>query len=228
MIEDDFHPGRELRLANPVAAIRAVSRDTTLRTKMDLAAGGALTALEMQWECTTSPASTPRSGAWRPSGASRSPVACSTAGKASSSAWRPIRSPWPASSTGSPSSGSWRPTRSATDSTGTTRSWPASTCSTTTCGLPSPCSPRLAMETLTDDEQVAAATTAPPSTTRAYFRGRCLEALLLCDRRRQLGLGRVRHRRGPAAARADDGAVEGDSAPCRYAFRRMRDSGRAT
>ena len=31
------------------------------------------------------------------------------------------------------------------------------------------------MERLTNDEEVARATTAPPETTRAYFRGRCLE-----------------------------------------------------
>ena len=34
---------------------------------------------------------------------------------------------------------------------------------------------RLAMERLTDDEEVARATVEPPATTRAYFRGRCLE-----------------------------------------------------
>ena len=34
---------------------------------------------------------------------------------------------------------------------------------------------RLAMERLTDDEEVARATTEPPVTTRAYFRGRCLQ-----------------------------------------------------
>ena len=34
---------------------------------------------------------------------------------------------------------------------------------------------RLAMERLTDDEEVALATSEPPHTTRAYFRGRCLE-----------------------------------------------------
>ena len=50
MIEDDFHPARDLRLARPVAAIRAVSRDPTLRTRVELASGGSLTALELQWE----------------------------------------------------------------------------------------------------------------------------------------------------------------------------------
>jgi proteasome accessory factor A len=34
---------------------------------------------------------------------------------------------------------------------------------------------RLSMERLTDDDEVALATTSPPLTTRAYFRGRCLE-----------------------------------------------------
>ena len=50
MIEDDFHAGRDLTLARPVAAIRAISRDTTLRTTVELASGDLLTALELQWE----------------------------------------------------------------------------------------------------------------------------------------------------------------------------------
>jgi proteasome accessory factor A len=50
MIEDDFHAGRDLKLSQPVAAIRSVSRDTTLRTRVELSSGDALTALELQWE----------------------------------------------------------------------------------------------------------------------------------------------------------------------------------
>ena len=50
MIEDDFHAGRDLRLAQPVSAIRSVSRDTTMRTTVELASGGSLTAVELQWE----------------------------------------------------------------------------------------------------------------------------------------------------------------------------------
>ncbi|MGH9172663.1 MAG: depupylase/deamidase Dop [Acidimicrobiales bacterium] len=50
MIEDDFHVGRDLSLANPVAAIRAVSRDPDLNTLLTLASGEQLTAVELQWE----------------------------------------------------------------------------------------------------------------------------------------------------------------------------------
>jgi proteasome accessory factor A len=50
MIEDDFHPGRDLHLARPVRAIGEVSRDTTLQATIELDSGERLTALELQWE----------------------------------------------------------------------------------------------------------------------------------------------------------------------------------
>jgi proteasome accessory factor A len=50
MIEDDFDAGRDLSLAHPVAAIRAVSLDPDLRTLVELANGERLTAVELQWE----------------------------------------------------------------------------------------------------------------------------------------------------------------------------------
>jgi hypothetical protein len=49
MIEDEFLP-REWRLAAPVAALREVSRDLSLRKPLTLAEGGSATALEIQWE----------------------------------------------------------------------------------------------------------------------------------------------------------------------------------
>jgi Pup amidohydrolase len=49
MVEDEFLP-REWRLATPVAAMRQVSRDLTLRRPLDLAGGGSATAVEIQWE----------------------------------------------------------------------------------------------------------------------------------------------------------------------------------
>jgi proteasome accessory factor A len=175
MIEDDFHPGRELRLANPVAAIRAVSRDTTLRTKMDLAAGGALTALEMQWE-------------WydlaRKYAAERGLEALGSEQVA-----RRVLDRWEGVLVGletDPQSlagqldwvAKLRLVEAYKERHGLDWDDPK------LAGIdlqyhdlrPSKSLfARLAMETLTDDEQVAAATTAPPSTTRAYFRGRCLE-----------------------------------------------------
>ena len=49
MIEDDFLP-REFRFASPVAAIRRVSYDTSLRELLELADGTRVTALDVQWE----------------------------------------------------------------------------------------------------------------------------------------------------------------------------------
>jgi proteasome accessory factor A len=49
MVEDDFLP-RDLTLATPVAALRKVSYDLSLRSPLDLADGSRMTALEMQWE----------------------------------------------------------------------------------------------------------------------------------------------------------------------------------
>lgn len=50
MIEDDFHAGRDLSLADPVAAIRAVSRDPDLGLLLSLQSGERMTAIELQWE----------------------------------------------------------------------------------------------------------------------------------------------------------------------------------
>ena len=49
MIEDEFLP-RDLTLATPVAALRKVSYDLSLRQPLDLADGTNMTAVEMQWE----------------------------------------------------------------------------------------------------------------------------------------------------------------------------------
>jgi Pup amidohydrolase len=49
MIEDDFLP-RDLSLATPVHALREVSYDLTLRKPLELADGSRMTAVEMQWE----------------------------------------------------------------------------------------------------------------------------------------------------------------------------------
>jgi proteasome accessory factor A len=49
MIEDDFLP-RDFTLQAPVAALRRVSYDMDLTLPLELAAGGTVTALEIQWE----------------------------------------------------------------------------------------------------------------------------------------------------------------------------------
>jgi Pup amidohydrolase len=50
MIEDDELAGLDLTLANPVQAHRAVSYDLTLAQPLELAGGRQMTALEIQWE----------------------------------------------------------------------------------------------------------------------------------------------------------------------------------
>ncbi len=50
MIEDDWFGERDLSLATPVRAIRQVSWDLSLAQPLELAAGGTITALGLQWE----------------------------------------------------------------------------------------------------------------------------------------------------------------------------------
>src|SRR5437763_14327255 len=50
MIEDDWFGDRDFTLQTPVAAIRKVSYDMSLRQPLPLADGTTMTALEMQWE----------------------------------------------------------------------------------------------------------------------------------------------------------------------------------
>ena len=50
MIEDDWFGDRDFTLAAPVQAIRKVSYDLSLSEPLELAAGGTITALELQWE----------------------------------------------------------------------------------------------------------------------------------------------------------------------------------
>jgi len=49
LTEDDA-VGRELRFASPVAALREVSRDLSLRAPLELEDGSTITALDVQWE----------------------------------------------------------------------------------------------------------------------------------------------------------------------------------
>ncbi len=53
LLEDEFDVGRDLTLASPVAAIRAVSHDPGLTTTVELVSGERLTAVELQWELFT-------------------------------------------------------------------------------------------------------------------------------------------------------------------------------
>ncbi len=50
MIEDDVFGEKDFTLASPVQALRRVSYDLSLREPLELARGGTMTALEIQWE----------------------------------------------------------------------------------------------------------------------------------------------------------------------------------
>jgi len=175
MIEDDFHTGRDLRLARPVPAIRSVSRDTTMRTKVELASGGALTALELQWELYDLA---------RKYAAERGLEALGSEQVA-----RRLLDRWEAVLQGLESdpqslagqldwvaklrlveayrerhSLEWDDSKLAGIDLQYHDLRPAKSLFA-----------RLSMERLTSDEDVARATTSPPDSTRAYFRGRCLE-----------------------------------------------------
>ncbi len=54
MIEDDYMPNQNLTLLNPVEALKKVSWDITLAQPLELEAGGTITALDLQWELYTS------------------------------------------------------------------------------------------------------------------------------------------------------------------------------
>ena len=174
MIEDDVLPG-DLSLAKPVFAMREVSHDLTLRAS----------ARSRRW--TQGHGARHPVGALRPGEevrarartrlgrrggrrrcASRGGVRCSPRSRATS-----CRSP--ISSTGSRSTGCSTRTASATGSRGTTRGCGRWTCSTTTSAPRSRSLLGSGMQRLVDDAEVEEATTEPPATTRAYFRGKCLQ-----------------------------------------------------
>jgi hypothetical protein len=50
MIEDDYLADKDFSLAAPVRALRQVSYDLSLSQGLELASGGTITALELQWE----------------------------------------------------------------------------------------------------------------------------------------------------------------------------------
>ena len=175
MIEDDFLANRDLRLAAPIAALRSVSRDTTMRATVELVSGERLTAVELQWELHERA---------RKYTAERGVEALGDEDMA-----RCVLDRWEAVLDG---------LESDPQSLANQLDWVAKLRLVEAYrerhGLDGD-DPRLAaldlqyhdlrpakslfarlgMERLTDDEEVARATTEPPATTRAYFRGRCLQ-----------------------------------------------------
>ena len=121
-----------LALRDPVHAVHLVSHDLTLTTRLELADGRRLTALEIQREYLDAVrvGAGPRGRrAGRADGGRARPL-----GRRSSTGWRRTRRPARARSSGWPSCGCSRACGAATSWRGTTRGSPRSTCSGPTCG----------------------------------------------------------------------------------------------
>ena len=114
MVEDDLIP-HDFEFASPVASMRHVSHDLTLREGLPLADGSTITALEVQWELLDlAKEYVDRHGTTRQ--AARLPMRSCAAG---STCWPASNAtPWssPTSSTGSPNSDSSRAYRNGTAS----------------------------------------------------------------------------------------------------------------
>ncbi len=174
VLEDDFDVGRDLTLANPVAAIRAVSHDPELSTRIELASGERLTALELQWELFTK--------------ARKYAEAEGLAALGDESVGALLLERWEATLNGldaDPMSLAgqidWVAKLRLMEGYRERHGLDWSDSRLQALGLqyhdirPSrSLFQRLKMETLVPLEEVESAVTEPPATTRAYFRGRCL------------------------------------------------------
>jgi Pup amidohydrolase len=175
MIEDDFHPGRDLTLARPVAAIRAISRDPTIRTTVELTSGDSLTGLELQWELFDLA---------RKYAAERGMEALGDedVGRRVLDRWEAVLQGLESDPQSLASQLDWVAKLRLVEAYRDRHNldWGDSRLAALDLQYhdlrpAKSLFARLAMERLTDDEEVARATGEPPATTRAYFRGRCLE-----------------------------------------------------
>jgi Pup amidohydrolase len=175
MIEDDFLANRDFRLAAPVAAIRAVSRDTTLRATVELASGEKLTAVELQWQLYDLARKYTAERGFEALG--NEEVARRVLDR-----WEAVLQGLEADPQSLANQLDWvaklRLVEAYRERHGL--EWEDSRLAALDLQYHDlrphkSLFARLSMERLTDDREVARATTEPPATTRAYFRGRCLQ-----------------------------------------------------
>ena len=215
MIEDDQLPV-DLTLANPVGAIRQVSHDPTPdpHGAPARAAGGSRRSTS-SGSSSSRPASTSGSGAWR-AWAKRS-------GAEVLRRWeevltglegdrRRVAGPW---STGWPRSGSSTAYRERHGlEWGDARLRAMDIQYHDLRRRPLAVRPRWASSGCARHEEVERAVTEPPTTTRAYFRGKCLQKWPNDIVAANWDSHGVRRRAGPAAAGPDDGTATWNRGPC--------------
>jgi proteasome accessory factor A len=177
MVEDDWftRAGKDFSLRSPVAALREVSYDVSLTTPLELQHGRTMTALEMQWEHLAL--------------AKKYSEACGldsvggeTVGRDILNRWEDVLSGLEADPMGLSTQLDWvaklRLIEGYRDRHGL--SWVDSKLRAMDLQYHD-VSPgrslfaRLGMETLFTPEEVRQAVDEPPETTRAYFRGKCLQ-----------------------------------------------------
>mgnify|MGYP001811632998 FL=1 len=172
MIEDD-ELGDDLLLGNPVAAIRQVSHDPTLRQTIMLRDGRRATALEIQWGLLE------RARKYEQSHG----LACvdDAVGRDVLDRWEQVLTGLEADPASVASSVDWVAKRRLVDGYAARHGLQPGSDRLKAIDLQyhdlrrDRClALRAGLDTLVDDDEVAAATTEPPVTTRAYFRGRCL------------------------------------------------------
>ncbi len=175
MIEDDVL-GHDLLLANPVPSIRQISHDPTLTRTIPLRSGRRVTALEIQWSPARGSAevrAVPRARRGRRSGRGRHPAALGD--RAHRARERPRRR-LAIGSTGSPRNG-W--STGYRERHGLTVSDPALKAIDLQYHdmRPGKCLADRCRARTADPRSIVVdqAMTDPPTTTRAYFRGRCLQ-----------------------------------------------------
>ena len=173
MIEDDFLP-REIILANPVAAVRNISRDLTLAEPQQMADGTQATALDVQWELYELARKFSEMGGLEHVGEST--------GQTVLDRWEQVLTGLESDPMSLASQLDWvakhRLIAGYRDRHGL--SWDDPRLKAFDLQYhdlrPEKCiASRVGLEQIVDAEAVLTATAAPPSDTRAYFRGRCLE-----------------------------------------------------
>ncbi len=179
MIEDDWFAkagDRDFTLAMPVQAMRRVSYDLGLTRPIELADGRMMTALELQWEHLDLARKYAEERGLESVGGEE-------IGQAILRRWEriltglesdPMSLVRPAR-LGGQVPGHQRLPGAPRTRAGGTASWPPWTSSTTTSSPERSLQARLGMERLFDDAIVERAMTEPPTNTRAYFRGKCLQ-----------------------------------------------------
>ena len=175
MIEDDFLP-REFRFLAPVAAMRRVSYDTSLREPLDLADGSTVTALEVQWELLD------RARKYADVNGLECLGADPTVGDDVLARWEDVLTQLEADPMGLAGQLDWVAKHRLLEGYRDRHGLEWSDARLAAMDLQyhdlrpeKSLFARLPVERFTTDAEVASAISDPPSDTRAYFRGRCLE-----------------------------------------------------